>query len=182
MLKASIRLSLVYMFLFPANAQETAKGGKLAAFPEPYQSILPVVAYQPESPLEFLRVQALHNIDGGGFQIFQVRNRAAKPIRSYMIATITSAGTGAVWGNGKTPLQEALLPGHETPERMEDWKINIVTAPEKRKGSFDAKGPMKGIVVFMIVRVEFGDGSTYSAEAEYEALREFFEKNAARSN
>jgi len=157
--------------------QEISKTPTLTAFLEPRESIVRVVALQPDCPLEFVRALLLHGVEGGGFQIYQVRNRGTKPIRSYKIATVTSVGTSASWGDGKLPLQQLLFPGDLRAQRIEDWNINIVPLTDKMKVDFDVKGPLKGIVVFMVVRVELADGTTYTAEAEYEALQAFFEKN-----
>jgi len=41
------------------------------------------------------------------------------------------------------------------------------------------RGPMTAVSVFMILRVEFEDGSVYSDEPTFTALQEYFERVGA---
>jgi len=42
------------------------------------------------------------------------------------------------------------------------------------------RGPMKAVSVFMVVRLEFADGSVYSDEPTLKALQEYFEQVGAK--
>lgn len=130
----------------------------------------PVVAYQAECPIEFLKASILYHVGGGGVETFQIRNRGNKPIRAYAIATVTSAGSGARWGFEATKAADWFMPNQVLSPSNEN-SIEVVPV------THDLHGPMKGITVFMVVRVEYSDGAIYAAEAEYEALRDFFERN-----
>jgi len=162
--------------------QQSEQGKKQQVFIEPHELALPVAVHQPESPLEFVKALVIHSINGGGSHIFQVRNRGTKAIRAYTIGTVTSVGTGSEWGGTGYRLDKLLMPGQTKPQTIEDWGIEILPLTDELRNKYKLKGPMKGIIVFMVVRVEFADGSIYDAELEYKALRAFFEKNAIWPN
>lgn len=159
-----------------AATQRDNEQPKMRVVAEPPEVIFPVLAYQPECPLEFVNVSLLHNLEGGGIQLFQLRNRGTKPVRAYRIAALTSAGAGSEWGDGKTPLREMLMPGEVRPRQAERKDVVIVPLTEELRERHRLKGGTQGLVVFMVVRVVFADGSVFDAEAQYQSLRAFFEK------
>ena len=48
--------------------------------------VMPLVAVQPDCPLQFERVERLMNVDGGGANIYRLLNRGSKPIPSFTIS------------------------------------------------------------------------------------------------
>lgn len=69
--------------------------------------------------------------------------------------------------------KKLLMPG-EKAEGTDD--VEIVSLSNELRDKLNLKGPMRSILVLMVVRVEFADGSTYSAESTYEALKKYTEK------
>jgi len=140
----------------------------------PREIALPVIAHQPSCPLQFENVLILGSVEGGGSPSFQVRNQGSRPIRAYEIAVLTSAGTG--WGQkfeAKTP-EELMLPGQSAPQ-LPPSQSEILPLTNELRAKLKLQGAMKGIFVFMVVRVVFTDNSTYIDESAYKALAAYFE-------
>ena len=173
---------LILMLALDAIAiQQSAKQERFRCFVEPSDIILTAIAYQPACPLEFVKALPIHGVDEGVAQIYQVRNRGAKPIRSFIVATVTSVGAGSRWGEKGEPLRKALMPGQMYPKALEGDTLELVPLTEELRDRHKLRGLMKGVVTFMVVRVEFTDGSVYDAEAEYKALQTFYEEKSTSS-
>jgi hypothetical protein len=146
-------------------------------FLEPPETVLTVIASQPSCGLEFTKALVIHGVEGGGGYVFQVRNRGPKGVRSYQIATVTSSGVGADWSyrikNSEAPFQT----GEVRPKSLENLDFDLVPLTEELRNKHGLRGPLRGIVVFMVVKVTYVDGSEYNARAEYQALTEYFVKN-----
>jgi hypothetical protein len=171
---------LVCLFQVVTATQKNADDHE-SYFLEPKHSILPVIAYQPECPLEYKKVVLLHNIQGGSIDIQQLYNKSDKPIKACKFALITSAGTGReVAFNSPNP-DQYIMPGQTVPGASKE-SLQIVPLTEGLAKQHKITADMIGIAVFMVVHVEFADGSSYDARHEYEALKKFFEKNAILSD
>lgn len=135
---------------------------------------LPVIAYQPDSPLQIEDVKLFQYVTGGGgTQSYKVRHKGTKPIRSYTIGAWNTAGTG--WeverrGDGD------LLPGQvATPT---GYEVEVVELTDSIRNKLNLRGEMQAIWVFMVTRVEYADGSVYDSEPAYKALKTHLEKIA----
>jgi hypothetical protein len=140
----------------------------------PREIALPVIAHQPDCPLRFEDVLILGSVEGGGSPSFQVRNLGTRPIRAYEIVVLTSAGTA--WGQkfqAKTPA-ELMLPGQVAPQ-LPPSQSELIPLTNELRAKLNLQGNMKGIFVFMVVRIEFTDNSTYIDEPVYKALSSYFE-------
>jgi len=135
----------------------------------PAEQALLAVAYQPDSPLEFENPKLLQQIGGHWGQSFNVRNRGTKPIRAFDIGT--SAGSG--WGWKANDPSAFIVPG-QRPGREEADDDEIIPLTEQLRDQLKLRGPMKGVVILMVVRVEYADGSVYDAGQAFEAMQEFF--------
>jgi hypothetical protein len=159
-----------------AYGQDTAQTKKERAFVVPPEHVLPAVVSQPDCPLKFENVKVLYYLDGGMADSFELRNRGTKPIRDYTVAWYSSYGNASVM---KKPIKEAgtlILPGALAPQDGVEGDVEIVPIPDQFNKKFKLKDrPMDGVVMFMVVRVEFADGTTYNNEAASSALREYFE-------
>lgn len=160
----------------PSALQET-RSHKERFFIEPSETVMTVIASQPDSGIEFTKALVIHGVDGGSGHIFQVRNRGPKPVRSYRIATITSAGTGAGWSYGIKDPDPLFMPGEVRPRSLEGRDIEIVPLTDALREKYKLRGPLIGIVVFLVVEVVYADGTEYNGRPEHKALKEFFDKN-----
>ncbi len=135
----------------------------------PRDIILPVIAVQPECPLRFENVGHYAGLKGGAFTSFELRNIGPKPIRRFKVAS--SDGSEFEWWKDSG---EFVLPGDKVPEPGNS--NNKIIPPTKRiQSDLKLKGPMRGIVVLMVVSVEFADGTKFQDEIAYEKLNSFLE-------
>ena len=74
-----------------------------------------------------------------------------------------------------------VQPGGKAPLAVGGREIEFVPLTDDLRERFKLKGSMKAVGVFMVVRVEFTDGSVYSNEPAFTALQEYFEKMSARA-
>lgn len=134
----------------------------------PPEVALPVVASQPDSPLQLEDVKLFKEVTGGGVAwSYKVRNKGTKPIRSYTVGAWTSLGTGS---EIEQPLKGPLLSGQAASSEG-GGEPEVVELTERLRDELRLRGGMKTITVFVIVRVEYTDGSTYDNGSMYEALK-----------
>lgn len=62
------------------------------------------------------------------------------------------------------------MPGDKTPG---DDNAEIVPLTDELRDKLKLKGPMRALVVFMIVHIEYADGTVYSAESTYKAFLKY---------
>jgi hypothetical protein len=153
----------------------TAPQEKQRAVMVPPEIILPVVVSQPDCPLQFENVVLLKYLNGLGGEAYQLRNRGTKTIRSYTIATLTTAGTG-----DEITTDKSLKPGQTSPPPHEGEEVEIVRLTDELREKLKLWGSLSGVIFFMVVRVEFADGTVFSDEMAYKTLREYFETATAK--
>lgn len=169
-----------FCMLGQAEAQTAAQPERRRAVLVPLEVLLPVVVSQPDCPLQYEDVKLIKYTEGylTGFvgKSYRLRNRGSKPIRSYTKAYLTTGGGGneVTWEAPPAPLDSQLLmPGQVPPN---DSVVEIVPLTEELRDKLKLRGPTEGAFFFMVVRVEFSDGTVYSAEREYKALETYFER------
>jgi hypothetical protein len=151
-----------------ANSQEKSPKEEHQFVVMPRDLGLPLILVQPESPLEFLETQLLVNVSSGHWiPSFRIRNCGTKPIRAF---TIAFAGSGERGWKADAPQQD-LMPG-KAMALAEDSKDEIVPLTEALRDRLNLRGPMQGIVVLLVVDVEYEDGSHFQ-ESGYEALGDY---------
>uniref|UniRef100_A0A7C3PGU5 Uncharacterized protein n=1 Tax=Oscillatoriales cyanobacterium SpSt-418 TaxID=2282169 RepID=A0A7C3PGU5_9CYAN len=141
----------------------------------PREVVLPVIADQPDCPLKFEKVLYVAGIDAGGGPVYEIRNQGTKPIQSFVIAALHSVGGANAWGFRAETLNDWLMPGETEPKPDEVPQTEIIPLTDKLREQLKLNGPMKAIVIFMVVRVEFADGSIYSDEEVNKALHALFD-------
>lgn len=144
------------------NSEPTAQHQWVVA---PRDLALPLIVAQPDSPLDFVETQALINVGTGRWLPgFRLRNHGTKPIRSF---TVASAGTNE-WSWTATISSDYFLPG-QIKAIEGDNRDEIVPLTDGLRERLKLNGPMKGIMVLLVVSVEYADGSSFQ-EKGYEAL------------
>ncbi len=154
---------------------------KMEFFVEPRESVLPVVVRQPDCPLELENLEFHHYKIGGGAQNYGVRNRSAKPIIRFVVATIGFGGGGSLDDIKPRTRSEWLMPGESWPRSRDGYSSSVVPLTNEMRKQYGIGPPMKAIVICLVVRVEFADGSIYSDEVVYKELKRLFE-NIERIN
>lgn len=155
---------------FTSNAQEP-KHRTQEYVSVPREIVMPLVAVQPDCPLQFERVERLMNVDGGAANIYRLLNRGSKPITSFTIAYLFPNGNG-----GSRGWNRLVSPGEYVEETIEGKTQRLRPLNDALKDKLDLRGPMKGFVIYFVESVEFADGSSYKDEATYKALHLYLEE------
>jgi hypothetical protein len=170
-------LLLLISFSCAVYGQEAQNSQKPQAFIMPSELILPVVASQPGCPIRFENVRSIFYVDRSGTaETFKLRNIGNRPIRDLTVAAYTSYG--GMWSKSrpKSELQRVVLPG-ETASVGGEEDVEIIPLNDELRTKFKLTDrPMGGVVVFMVVRVEFADGTVFSDEKASKALEAYFKK------
>lgn len=140
----------------------------------PREQALAVVAQQPESPLQLTRVREITTLDGRLSPDFLAHNRGSKAIRSYTVAAWTSEATGTEWTFTARAANEWIAPGQTHSLAQQEGQLVPLTA--ELRDRLRLQGPMRGVRIYMVVRVELIDGTVFSDEAAFNALQEYFER------
>jgi hypothetical protein len=170
-------LLAVFCFCCIANAQDTLRSEKQQAFVIPSEIIMPVVAAQPGCPLKFENVQSIFYVDHrSSAETFELRNVGVKSIRDFKVASYTSYG--GMWSKSRpqNELQRVILPG-ELASLGGEEEVEVIPLNDELRTKFKLNDrPMGGVVVLMVVRVEFADGTVFSDEKASKALEAYFKK------
>lgn len=142
----------------------------------PREIALVAVAYQPDCPLQFENVSAAAGLEGGGWTNYDLRNRSTKPIRSFAVAD--SIGNTLSWDVAR--YKAPVTPGDLVPQH-EDGVQTIPLTNEIRQ-RLKLQGPMQGVIILMVTRVEFTDGTVYDDEKAYKAMRSYMDALPSRPN
>jgi hypothetical protein len=159
--------------------QDTAQNKKESMFVIPSEIVLPVVAYQPDCPLKFENLKLLQNAEKGtpSADHFELRNISNKAIRDFTVASYSSYG--GMWSRSRpaNQLKNLVLPGALAPPLSEGDQAEIVELTEAMRDRLKlGDQPMGGVAVFMVVRVEFADGTVFTDEKASRALGVYFQK------
>jgi hypothetical protein len=137
----------------------------------PSDIVLLTIAHQPDCPLQFEQGKLLAGVAGGGGATYKLRNQGTKPIKGFTIAKL---GVGAVGASTWYLTDEMVLPGQLVP-LPENTRDKIIPLTKELRQKLGLHGAMKGVVVLMVVRVEYADGTTYNDEAVLKALEAYSE-------
>lgn len=154
---------------FTSNAQEP-KQRTQEFVPVPREIVMPLVAVQPDCPLQFERVEGLMNVNGGGASIYRLLNRGSKPITSFTISYLFPNGNG-----GSRGWNRFLSPGEYWEDTIEGQTQRLRPLNDALRDKLDLRGPMKGFIICFVESVEFADGSSFKDETTHKALRIYLE-------
>ncbi|MBA2493243.1 MAG: hypothetical protein H0V31_00935 [Acidobacteria bacterium] len=135
----------------------------------PREIILPTIAVQPGCPLQFEKVVVLDGVGGGGITSYKLRNIGTKPIRRFTVAN--SFGSVFTWQMNSG---ELVMPGQLVPQ-LEDNRRETVPLTDELRKKLGMKNSMRGMVVFMVVNIEFSDGTKYNDEKTFKAMQGLFD-------
>jgi hypothetical protein len=128
---------------------------------------LVTIAYQPDCPLQFENVSLLGGVEGGGATDYDLRNRGTKSIRAFTVGD--SIGGRLSWDVAR--YHGPVPPGELVPLRQGGGEgEQIIPLTDELREKLKLKGPMQGLLVLMVRRVEFTDGTVYDDEATYKAM------------
>jgi len=159
----------------PGVAAQTTDSNPVKVITIPRTLVLPVVVDQPGCPMRLEKVSFVSLLEGGSGDVeYSFKYTGAKPLQSYTIAWLTIGGAGAVFTykakNAAEEIQsnESIPKLHPDPARVENVSL---TDEIRRKLKLD--GPLQGIAILMIVRLDYADGTGYNDESIYKELVEY---------
>jgi hypothetical protein len=138
----------------------------------PREAVLQLIAHQPNCPLKIEHTELHAYIRGGNYPDLKLRHMGNKPIRSFKVAYLDTKGTGGSWISAK----RAISPGQIITVSEEPASTKFVPLSEELSKKLNLDGRMKGMIIFMITRVDYTDGTFYEDERIYNNLNEFLEK------
>jgi hypothetical protein len=125
--------------------------------------------------MQFEMIERLLNPSGKGASNYRLRNSGSKPIRNYRIAYMFFVGTGGSWEWAATTSGELILPGQLAPS--DGTTPKIVPLTDTLRDQMKLRLPMKTVIFFIVERVEFVDGSVYTDEPAWAALKAYLDDN-----
>lgn len=159
-------------FVIPAIGQQSNPQADHQFVLMPSDQGLLLIASQPDCSLKFEDAKLLVNIKGVWGETFALRNQGTKPIRAF---TVAAAGSSE-WGWQAPDAAHYIMPGQIAPPvREKNGEDKIVPLTQELREKFKLQGQMKGIVVLIVVRVEYADGSVFVEEG-YKNQEEYFER------
>jgi hypothetical protein len=172
-------LCLVTLFAGKATCGQQDGIKKVHFVVVPPEHMLLAIASQPDCPLQFEKAQILLEVGGPQWgAAYKVRNRGTKPIRSFTTSLLTSWGTGGTLGSGK-PLESLIMPGQLAPCE-DDPESDIIPLTDELRDRLRLREPMKAVMVLLVDRVVFADGTTYTFESTHRALLNYFDELDSR--
>jgi hypothetical protein len=169
-------LPMICLFTFSSTyAQETKRIERDQFVKVPREVALPVVVFQPGSAMKFESIERLLSTGGGGANIYQLRNIGTKPIRRYLVSYMFVAGTGGSW-EWTGAAGDLILPGQLAP--FSEIASRVIPLTDALRDKLGLRSPMKTVIFYMVERVEFVDGSTYTDEFARSALKNYLDNVA----
>ena len=153
------------------------KSEKSKAVVIPNEIYLVSIAAQPDCPIRIEKAVMAKMLDGTERPFYEARNIGNKPITFYQVDAVGSDGGGisAIWPYKRT--QVSVLPGEISPSNINDGSVEFVPLTEELKNKLKLNtGKLSAIVVFMVVKVEFQDGTTYDVTHLVDNLEEYVRK------
>lgn len=143
----------------------------------PSESVMLVIASQPDCPLKFDGAKLLLSADDNAWGAsYELRNRGTKPIQTFSAVMWTSYGSGGTVGSRGRIGSNLIMPG----ETVNGGNDEIVPLTKELRDSLKLRGPMKAIVVLMIENIKFADGSSYDDKVTSQALLAYFSEPAGK--
>ncbi len=173
-----VAFTLLLFGSLAAAGQQSPSEERIKTVVIPRESALVTVASQPGCPLQFENVRFLAGVEGGGLTSYDLRNRANKAIRTFKVGD--STGSTFTWdpkGDNR--------PGPITPGQLVPWgedSKEIVPLTDELRDKLKLKGSMQGMLVLMVIRVEFVDGTSYDDETVYKAMKTYMDDLQSKLN
>ena len=173
---AGLIIGFSFLVLSHSSGEPQNKADRAKYVIAPSENTLVTVASQPECPLLIENAQALLNLDSSwAFRFsYELQNRGEKPIRNFTIYFWTSEGRGGTLVASRLKFGVLAVGEKITQSPTTEQGIVLPLTAELRK-RLKLGLPMKMVVILMVEKIEFSDGSTFSAETTLNALKKYFE-------
>jgi hypothetical protein len=170
--------SLLVLFLLAttAPAQENEPQAKAKYIVVPPENTMIVTAAQPECPVRLEEAKLIVNIDKRwDFRfLYDLYNKATKPIKSISVIFWTTENTGGTLTNGLNGV--TLLSGHRIVSELQTEQREVIPLTDKLRKDLKIDGKMKSVVILMVEKVTFVDGTQFSDTRTFNGLKQFFDE------
>ncbi|MBL8170171.1 MAG: hypothetical protein JNJ50_18575 [Acidobacteria bacterium] len=168
-------ISVAFLFVVgvfsPSLAQDSQKAIEPAVV-VPKENVLLVVAHQPECPLKIEHIELHAPVAGGHYPPdLKLRHKGDIPIKSFKVAYIDAEGTGGSWTFSK----KLVLPNQVVTVSEKPPSVKIIPLTEELRKQLRLTNVLQGLIIIVVVRVDFTDETFYEDEKSYESLRRYFE-------
>ena len=159
----------------PGVAAQTTDSNPVKVITIPRTLVLPVVVDQPGCPMRLEKVSFVSLLEGGSGDVeYSFKYTGAKPLQSYTIAWLTIGGAGAVFTYKAKNAAEKIQPNESIPKLHPDpTSVENVPLTDELRRKLRLDGPLQGIAILMIVRLDYADGTGYNDESIYKELVEY---------
>jgi hypothetical protein len=145
---------------------------KATAVIVPSEIYLPTIVAQPDSPLKIETAVVGKMLDGTERTFFRARNVTNKPIKSFQIYVLASNGSGFTSSFPYKRAQGTLAPNEVAPPGLNDDAVQFIPLTPELIQSLRLSGKMRLIVFFIVLKVEFEDGTIFDADRLLNSLEE----------
>ena len=167
-----ISVSLLFLILISSATLGQEKRNKAKAVIIPSEIYMPTIVAQPDCPLRIEKAFVGKMLDGTEQMFFQARNTGSKPIVSFQINMMGTNGGGQTSLFPYERTQTSIAPGAVAPPGLKEDSVEFVPLTEDLKQKLRLTGKMRVIALFMVLKVEFQDGTTYDATPLLDSLEE----------
>lgn len=162
---------LLVLLLAAVCAQEGIPKNEKSAVIVPPEVYLSVIVSQPDSPLKIENVCLLEYLDARYGKYYHLRNVGNKSIKSYTIAIWNSDNTGDIISWHINADEELIMPNQSIPSVEKCSATRIVPLSNELRNKLGLNSPIKKVLFFMVLEVEYFDGAKYDAKPAFDALK-----------
>lgn len=159
-----INICLLLLTVMSSGILSQEPKRKTKAVVIPNEIYLPTIVAQPDCPLKIEKAFVGKTLDGTEEMFFQARNTGSKPIVFFQIDMIGTNGGGQASIFPYERNQTSVPPGAVAPPGLKEDSVEFVPLTEDLKRKLRLTGgKMRVIALFMVLKVQFQDGTTYDA-------------------
>ena len=159
---------------FAASAQEASQDQTVKRFLLPRDYVSVAILDQPECPLRIEDVVLTASSNRMQEHIARVRNRGSKIVCYYEMASVSSVGTFETWRVKLSTPDQWIRPGETRPATREEMVSGLSPLTDDMRKQLKIKSRLQSVIIYMVLAVRFSDGSQYSDQSMYEALKKHF--------
>jgi hypothetical protein len=170
MRQVTVVILLILSFAVVTYGQQSIPRRKYVVVPSKVMLLL--TPSQPDCPLKFEDAQLLisANKDGAWGASYKLRNAGSKPIQSVSVVMWTSDGSGGTLDSPRGNDMTLIMPG----ETLRGGTEEVIPLTNELRASLQLEEPMKAIVVILVEKIKFADGSVYNNEGVSQGLLGYF--------
>jgi len=172
LIRSVIYISSSLLFFLSSSVHAQQEREKATAVIVPSEIYLPTIVVQPDSPLKIETAVLGKMLEGTERTFFRARNISNKPISYFQIYVLASNGSGFTSSFPYKRTQGTLGSGEIAPPGMNEDLVQFIPLTPELTRSLRLSGKMRQIVFFIVIKVEFEDGTVFDATRLLNSLEE----------